>query len=89
MSASQTTQPAQCAPALPKVWLTSAEAAQYLRVSPRTIIEWAREGKIRGHVLSGVQRHTWRFLSSELDSVMMNPPAVLNEGSSDEKSTVH
>jgi excisionase family DNA binding protein len=69
-------------------WLTSEEAAKYLKLSPRTIVALAHAGKLPAHALTGTQRRTWRFLSSELDAVMMNPPAVLNEGSSDEKSTV-
>jgi excisionase family DNA binding protein len=62
------------------MWLTSNEVAQYLKVSPRTIVEWAREGKIKGHVLSGTQRHTWRFRTDELDDAMMASPVVLDEG---------
>lgn len=57
-------------------WMTSKEAAQYLKVSPRTIVEWARAGKILGHVLSGVERHVWRFRPDELDA-KLNSPAVL------------
>lgn len=76
MNTAQTTQHVQCAPFLPIQWLTANEAAAYLRISPRTVIEWAREGKITGHVLSGAQRHTWRFRTEELDAIL-EPPAVL------------
>jgi excisionase family DNA binding protein len=79
MNGAATTAPAQCAPVLPVVWLTAAEAAQYLRVSPRTIVEWARAGKIRGHVLSGLQRHTWRFRTIDLDATMESPAVLQTE----------
>jgi excisionase family DNA binding protein len=49
-------------------WLTSNEAAAYLRVAPRTLLAWARQGKVKGHVLSGIQRQTWRFRQADLDA---------------------
>jgi excisionase family DNA binding protein len=49
-------------------WLTSGEAAAYLRVAPRTLLAWARQGKVKGHVLSGIQRQTWRFRQADLDA---------------------
>ena len=58
------------------VWLTSTEAGKHLKLSPRTVIEMARAGRLPGHILSGLQRHTWRFLASELDSAIMGSPAV-------------
>lgn len=79
-TAAQATQSSQCAPVLPSVWLTASEAAAYLKVSPRTVSEWAREGKIKGHVLSGVQRHTWRFRTSELDAMLESPAVLPSEG---------
>jgi excisionase family DNA binding protein len=53
--------------AQPSNWLTANEAANYLKVAPRTLLSWARHGKVKGHVLSGIQRQTWRFRQSELD----------------------
>ena len=35
------------------VWLTVAEAAQYLKIRVRTLLLWARQGKVKGYVLSG------------------------------------
>jgi excisionase family DNA binding protein len=61
-------------------WLTAAEAAQYLKISPRTVVEWARTGKIKGHVLSGAQRHTWRFRTEELDAMLKSPAVLPTEG---------
>lgn len=49
-------------------WLTANEAAAYLRIAPRTILAWAREGKVKGHILSGTQRQTWRFRQEDLDA---------------------
>jgi excisionase family DNA binding protein len=37
-------------------WLTANEAAQYLKVKPRTLLQWVRERKIPAHWLSGVRR---------------------------------
>ena len=58
-------------------WLTAGEAAQYLKVKTRTILMWARQGKVKGYVLSGTSRHVWRFQYSDLDA-MLSGPAVLN-----------
>jgi len=51
-------------------WLTISEAAAYLKVRPRTLALWARQGKVPAHRLSGVQRRVWRFLRSELDAML-------------------
>jgi excisionase family DNA binding protein len=56
-------------------WLTATEAAAYLQVEPRTLLMWARQGKIKGYVLSGTQRVTWRFRIEDLDATM-SPPSV-------------
>jgi excisionase family DNA binding protein len=61
------------------VWLNANEAAQYLRVKPRTILKWAKTGQIPAHPLSGSKRVTWRFLKSELDA-MLNPPSAAGFG---------
>jgi excisionase family DNA binding protein len=57
-------------------WLTANEAALYLKVQPRTILKWAKQGSIPAHRLSGAQRVTWRFLKSELDRAMLSPPSA-------------
>jgi len=51
-------------------WLTAQEAAAHLRVKPRTLLAWAKTGKIPAHKLSGTVRSTWRFLRTELDSAL-------------------
>lgn len=52
-------------------WLTANEAAQHLKVKSRTLLRWARQGKIKGYVLSGVSRHVWRFRLVDLDATML------------------
>ena len=58
-------------------WMTSQEAAAYLKLSPRTIVAMARDGRLPAHMLCGAQRHIWSFLAEELDATM-NAPAVLS-----------
>ena len=66
-------------------WLTATEAAHYLKVQPRTILKWAKQGTIPAHALSGTARVTWRFLKSELDNAMLNPPSAAGLGGSIEQ----
>jgi excisionase family DNA binding protein len=51
-------------------WLTSNEAAAYLKVAPRTLLAWARQGRLKGHILSGIHRQTWRFRQADLDACL-------------------
>lgn len=57
-------------------WLNAAEAAQHIRVKTRTVLKWAKEGRIPAHPLSGSKRVTWRFLRSELDAMLASPSAA-------------
>ena len=66
-------------------WLTATEAALYLKVKPRTVLKWAKEGRIPAHALSGHKRVTWRFLKSELDDAMLKPPSAAGFGGSIEQ----
>jgi len=61
-------------------WLTSNEAARYLKVKPRTLLQWARERKVPAHRLSGVQRCVWRFLRPELDAMLGSSSADSADG---------
>ena len=61
-------------------WLTTTEAAQHLKIKPRTLAQWARERKIPAHKLSGLQRVTWRFLRHELDAILCPSSADPAEG---------
>ena len=60
-------------------WLTAAEAASYLKVEPRTLLMWARQGRIKGYVLSGTERITWRFRAEDLDATMSAPSVALTK----------
>jgi excisionase family DNA binding protein len=67
-------------------WLTATEAASYLRVKPRTILAWARTGHVKGYVLSGSKRITWRFLRSDLDATMHSPAVLSTTGGLHERT---
>ncbi|MGH9514988.1 MAG: helix-turn-helix domain-containing protein [Terriglobales bacterium] len=67
-------------------WLTATEAAQYLKVQPRTVLAWAKQGRIPAHPLSGSQRVTWRFLKSELDAMLTAPSAAGLGGSIEQQN---
>jgi excisionase family DNA binding protein len=56
-------------------WLTLKEAAAYLKIKPRTLALWVRQGKIPAHRLSGTKRCIWRLLRSELDGMLAPPSA--------------
>ena len=58
-------------------WLTAREAAQHLKVKPRTLLKWVRLGNVPAHRLSGTQRCVWRFLRSELDGMLCAPSVSL------------
>jgi excisionase family DNA binding protein len=62
------------------VWLTATEVSRYLKIKPRTVLKWAKEGRIPGHALSGSKRVTWRFLKSELDAMLALPSAARDGG---------
>ena len=50
-------------------WLTTEEAAAYLKLHPRTIQAKARRNEIPGAVsLSGSRRKTWRYHKPTLDN---------------------
>ena len=51
-------------------WMTAAEAAEYLRVSARTLLVWVRAGHVKGYPLHGIKRRVWRFRREDLDAVM-------------------
>jgi excisionase family DNA binding protein len=64
-------------------WLTVAEAAQHLKVKPRTLLLWVRQGKVKGFALSGTKRRVWRFRQADLDAALVessvlpsSPPSV-------------
>ena len=63
-------------------WLTATEAAQYLKVEPRTLLMWARQKRVRGFVLSGTRRQTWRFRYCDLDTALMGTDVLASESPS-------
>jgi excisionase family DNA binding protein len=58
-------------------WMTAEQGAAYLGIDSRTLLAWARRGKVKGYKLSGTQRHVWRFLIEDLDASIIGAPAVL------------
>ena len=59
-------------------WLTASEAAQYLNFKVRTILLWARQGRLKAYALTGTQRRVWRFLQSDLDSAVIQKKPVVS-----------
>jgi excisionase family DNA binding protein len=57
-------------------WLTAGEAAAYLKVKPRSLLLWVRQGKIKAYALSGTKRHIWRFRKEDLDRALSALPVV-------------
>jgi excisionase family DNA binding protein len=57
-------------------WLTPAEGAQYLKVKPRTILLWVRQGKLKAYPLSGIKRRVWRLRREDLDAALMASPVL-------------
>jgi excisionase family DNA binding protein len=46
--------------------LTPEEAAPILKMNPRTLVKWAREGYVPAHPLGEGKRRLWRFFESEI-----------------------
>ena len=63
-------------------WLTASEAAGYLRVKPRTLLMWVRQGKVKGFALSGAKRHVWRFRRADLDAILLESPVLPSQSPS-------
>lgn len=47
-------------------FVTAQEAANFLAISKRRLLELAREGHIPGHPIGNGARRTWRFRLSEI-----------------------
>lgn len=61
-------------------FLTCNEAADYLKIKPRTLQAWARQKRVPAHRLTGNQRVVYRFLRSELDAMLGVSSAGSAEG---------
>jgi excisionase family DNA binding protein len=48
----------------------------YLKVKPRSLLLWVRQGTIKAYALSGTKRHIWRFRKEDLDAALMKLPVV-------------
>jgi len=57
-------------------WLTASEAAEYLKVKPRTLLAWARRGTVKAYPLSGTRRRIWRFRREDLDGALLSRSVV-------------
>jgi excisionase family DNA binding protein len=57
-------------------WLTASEAAAYLKVKPRSLLLWVRQGKVKAYALSGTKRRIWRFRKEDLDSALFASPVI-------------
>jgi excisionase family DNA binding protein len=60
-------------------WLTVAEAAAYLKVKPRSLLLWVRQGKVRAYAITGTQRRVWRFLKEDIDAALLSRPVVSSD----------
>jgi excisionase family DNA binding protein len=60
-------------------WMTPAEAAAYLKVKPRSLLLWARQGKLGAYALSGTKRRVWRFRKKDLDSALLSKSVITCE----------
>ena len=49
-------------------FVDSNEAASFLKINRRTLLQWARSGVLPAHPLGSGSRKSWRFLLSELRS---------------------
>jgi excisionase family DNA binding protein len=58
------------APAIGDRLLTLREAADVLRLNPRTVREYVQRGEIQGRIIGG----RWRFRRADLDAFFENAP---------------
>jgi excisionase family DNA binding protein len=59
-------------------WLTVTEAANYLKIKPRTLLLWVRQGKMKAFALSGTKRRVWRFRQGDLDAALLESSVLLS-----------
>jgi excisionase family DNA binding protein len=57
-------------------WLTAEEAAEYLKVKPRSLLLWVRQGRVQAYALSGTKRRIWRFRREDLDTALLSHPVI-------------
>jgi hypothetical protein len=64
----------------PEPFVTSQEAAVFLRLSVRRVLEMARSGQLPAHPLGNGKRHTWRFRLGELADALLSDNSAENSG---------
>jgi excisionase family DNA binding protein len=67
---------------MPSEWLTANEAASHLKIKVRTLLLWARQGKLQAFALSGTKRHVWRFRRQDLDAVLLESSVLPSQSPS-------
>jgi hypothetical protein len=60
---------------IPEPFVDVEKAAEFLSITKRELLAYARAGKLPGHPLPGRQRKTWRFRLSELAACMQEQSA--------------
>ena len=65
-------------PEAPENFVDAAEAAEFLAVTRRRILELARTGKLPGHPIGDGARRVWRFRLSELSDAIASRQNSLN-----------
>jgi hypothetical protein len=59
-------------------WLTTAESARIPKVKLRTILFWARCGRIKAHAVTSSKRRVWCFLQTNLHAFLIHSRPVLS-----------
>ena len=62
---------ADAAPPIGEKLLTLREAAEVLRLNPRTVRDYVQRGEIEGRIIGG----RWRFRRADLDAFFENAPS--------------
>ena len=63
-------------------WLTAIEAARHLKIKSRTLLLWARQGKIKAFAPSGTKRRVWRFRKTDLDAAFLESAVLTSKSPS-------
>jgi excisionase family DNA binding protein len=63
-------------------WLTTDEAAAYLKVTRPSLLLWVKQNKIKAYALSGTRRRTWRLLREDLDAFLLSQSTLPSESQS-------
>jgi excisionase family DNA binding protein len=61
-------------PEIPEGFVDATEAAKFLSLTRRRVLDLARSGRLRGHPLGDGVRRVWRFRLSELAAAVLSTP---------------